>query len=175
MVTPAPPPAGHGRRHDPRFGSGAPDPIPGLSEAFVAIPVPGTSESDFTINSSNTLADVPNVRFHAAADATYQWKMTIFSNSNATADIQFQVNAPSGAAGMILGTYYVSGWQHGTLTYGSNQPVDGVAADILTIFEGILINGATPGDVQLQAAQNTSNASDTVVKAGSNVMAVKIA
>lgn len=52
---------------------------------------------------------------------------------------------------------------------------NGVGTIRHTRIKGFVVNGATPGNLQLQWAQNTANASDTTVRTNSAMKAWKLA
>lgn len=125
-----------------------------------------------TVNNSATLQNDDELKFSIGADETWTYRFVLQANSGTTPDFRFAVTAPSGATCRVA---YIdpegatSNGQYGcgvsTTTVSGNGGVD--------VYEitGAVTNGANAGDVTLQWAQFTANASNTIVYAGSYVVA----
>lgn len=126
--------------------------------------------SDETVNNSATFQDDNELFLSVEASTSYRVHLQLVYQSNATPDFKYQFTAPSGATFPVW-TFLGKGG--GVLVHdiaGSSGGVvglDGNAAN--TAFEawGILVVSSTAGTLRVQWAQNTANASDTIVRAGS--------
>lgn len=117
--------------------------------------------------SNTTLADVTGLGIVVPASAIYEFRMSLQYSTNTTADIKLAFTFPTGltmdvaAAGFSAGgeTWITTrGIQTTTWTWGGT----GNSA----FWHGTVTVGVNAGTLQVQAAQNTSNASTTNVEAG---------
>lgn len=183
---------GHGSSHHPK----GQDPIDGYttSEDFDAVEARvDTAESDidtlqgqvaFTdhktadqaaVNNSTTLVNSTELAVPVTASTSYAVTWTILYDSAAAADIKFGWTVPSGTKlywQAILPQAGATNWQSGDET--STPTAEGFGGIAVITIVGTIIASSTPGAVQLQHAQLTANASNTVVKAGSSVVAQKL-
>jgi hypothetical protein len=126
--------------------------------------------SNQTVNGSDVLTNVTGMSFSVVANAVYAGELVLYYNSGATPDIKFGLTVPSGATGTWGGLGY--DFTPVLLAFG---PIDittalgfgGLAADRAAFIRVALTISSTPGTVQLQFAQSTSNASNTTLLAGS--------
>ena len=128
--------------------------------------------ADETVNGSATLQNDDELLFAVAANETWQFEGVLFYTSGATPDIKITATGPSGAVGRF-----------GVVATSSNLSVEGRNDELgtgVTItspagnpgivhFYGAIANGANAGNLTLQWAQGTSDASDTIVHAGSYI------
>lgn len=129
-----------------------------------------------TVNATATLQDDDELFFAIGANETWSFRFLVQGNANATPDFKFAVTAPGGA----------------TCRYGTDDPegatsvanlacgvstgiVAGNTAEDVYEIVGTVVNGATPGNITLQWAQNTANALNSIVRAGSFLEANRIA
>lgn len=133
--------------------------------------------SDESVTSSTAVQADNELTFSIGANETYIIHVNVNATFAAAGSIKYSVTAPSGAtcnissfgadstgsAGEIM-----NGGCGTTGTYGG-----GGTASYETI-DGTITTGATSGSVTLQWAQNSSNASATIVKAGSSLVAYKV-
>jgi hypothetical protein len=127
-----------------------------------------------SVISSIGLQDDNELTFPIGANEEWSYRFVIQANSNAAADLRFAVTAPSGAICQVAfsdpeGSTSVG--QYGCGVTSTSVPGN-TAVDLYEIV-GTVQNGATPGNVTLQWAQFTLNASNTIVYAGSYVNAVR--
>lgn len=135
------------------------------------------ADQTFT-QSSTTLQDVTKLLFAVGASETWIFELFISYISGTTPNIKFSLSSPSGA----------------TIRWGITRLIAGVTAsdpvyEILTSGEkgilgtgasqgihimGTIVNSTTAGDLQLRGAQNTSDASDTIVHVNSWLKAYQI-
>jgi hypothetical protein len=139
--------------------------------------VTGRNLVDYVHPQSNTtLANVPGLYVDLEPNSVYRVWIVIASNSGATPDTKLGCVPPSGATGY----WFIHLFQGGVFLESSSTgvdygpfAVDGLGAVLLTLLDGIVITGAA-GSFQVTAAQNTSTASDTTIKLGSSIVAVKV-
>ena len=147
--------------------------------------------ADETVNNSSTLQNDDALLFSLAANTTYAVKLVLtLTAANATADWKFGFTAPAAATmnwdvfttPSIGGGAYTSGWAGaGTAnaatvlqTISGNAPIGSGAFIHGAIIEGVVYNGANTGNLQFQWAQNTANATNSVVNAGSYMFVTKL-
>lgn len=131
--------------------------------------------TDQTVNNTVTLVNSTNLVLSLAASASYIFDTLIMIDTNATADFQYNFALPSGA--FIRQSFWASNNADTTTNAGIYHFAADLAASIIggvatgTYMSGrptgIIITGVTAGNCQFQFAQNTANASNTVLKGGS--------
>lgn len=138
------------------------------------------------VGPSNTaLVNVTNmaVPLPAINGAIYQFRGVVWYNSNTTADIKFAFTMPAGGAtmrwgmaGLATGAAGVTGDVSLASITASATSVSfgGAAADAMAVIEGEITMGTVAGDLQLQAAQATSDASSTNILPRSRLEAWRI-
>lgn len=133
--------------------------------------------STLTKNANTTLADVTGLKFFVDDSQTWVFESQLQLSTAATPDIKMAFTVPSGAAG--TGTFLY----HATTAIASGRVSDWTASTSMTTaaagtgatLTGRIVNSTTAGWVQLQAAQDTSDASDTIVYVGSWITARRVA
>lgn len=122
---------------------------------------------DETVNNSATLQNDDQLVIAVPANTKWEVDGVFRFNSGTTPDIKAKFTVPASAtlkwnffaqAGTFLG------FQQDETTTAT---VDGIAAPVACLVKGILTVGATAGNLQLQWAQATANASNTIVQIGS--------
>lgn len=124
--------------------------------------------SDFIKNANTTLGDVTGLSFAIGASEVWAFLAAAYYISNASADLKYNLTVPSGASGR----YGVS--QGTQVTIGTTIVLGTDGTDDSHVFVGTVVNSTTAGTVQLQAAQNSSHASNTTIYTNSSMLAVKI-
>ncbi len=121
--------------------------------------------SDETISSNATLQNDDALLFAVGANEKWQFEGFLRWTTTAAADFKLQFTGPSGSVGFYTIEEITGGIGNG----GSelNSPLTYTAASGSAFFRGAIANGGTAGNLQLQWAQNTSDASNTTVHAGS--------
>lgn len=180
---------GHGRSHNSRIGSTGRDPIPDLQQALTDIAalqaagsglLTGKNDSDFISNADTTLSDVPGLSVALEANSVYQITASISYHSGNTPDFKYGFTTPTGSVGQVWAHYLDLAATNASSLY--DIAISGVtafgngagSANRLSIRIAGHIVTTNAGSLQFQAAQNTNDASDTVVMAGSNIVAVPI-
>jgi len=137
---------------------------------------------DEVVNNSKTLQDDDDLVFSIAASEIWYFEFFLNSLSGTTPKIKYALILPSGAT-LRACVYSInpSGAQAlQLLASASAVNIAGAGVtdgthNVLTRIYGYVLNSTTAGTVQLQWAQNTADASDTTVKAGSYLVANKLA
>lgn len=135
----------------------------------------GRTADSAAVNNSTVLVNDPVLFWALQANAVYDIRMAILYTSNATANLKWAFTFPAGCrldfgfSGLLLGGVNAVDTR-AAINLGSGvtiQTAGGTAPEALHI-NGTIRVGATPGNLQFQFAQNTANASNTVINAGSS-------
>lgn len=136
-----------------------------------------TKTTTETRASTTTLANDAALKFPMLANTKYRFRMYVYFQTGATPDFKFRHSGPASPTLMAV---------HRTWTQPGGTAFSGVAVDSAysvadvspsgantgvgrVYLEGIIHNGANAGDFVFQWAQNTSDAGNTSVLAGSSV------
>lgn len=139
--------------------------------------------ADVTVSNTTTLANATGLAIPLAANATYGLDGWLHWTSNPTADIKFQFSVPSGATGWWAGTgppagqVPVSGSERinyvdfGSVALTAALAFAGDDEFTSTVYISAIPRGyivtTNSGTLQLRFAQNTANASSTILRRGS--------
>ncbi len=129
-----------------------------------------------TVNPTATLQDDDELFFNIGANESWTFRIVIQSTSGTVPDYKFSVTAPSGATckfGVQDAEGAVSNANLGCGVSSGAIAGNGATHDVYEIL-GSVVNGSTAGPVTLQWAQNTANAGNTIVRAGSTLNAVRV-
>lgn len=130
-----------------------------------------------TVNNSATLVDDSVLKIPIGKNEVLRFAFTIFYNSNTTADFKFTFVGPSGATGRIaVGARTLTDGSiggGGAFALAGAVTCGGLGFEASIVGTVTIANGTTPGNVQLQWAQNTADASNTTVLANSNLSAIE--
>ena len=124
--------------------------------------------ADEIVSNSAVLQNDDELLLPLGANESWAFLIVIRLNSTAVADFSFKLTAPAGAVGeYIITAEGVAdsnpvGNVYGIVADGSNQ---------ILALRGVVVNGSTAGNLQLQWSQNTAEASDTKVLANSYIIA----
>lgn len=142
-----------------------------------------TADQTLTV-SSTTLQNVTGLSASVAANTTYVLDAVFLYDTGTTPDIKFAFTFPSGATlSYAPDGYLSSGTNFESYHTGSYRQASGTAYAVAGLgsgtvvsstVTGVLIVSSTAGTLQVQAAQNTSNASNTIVKADSWILLRKM-
>lgn len=130
--------------------------------------------ADETVNNSAVLQDDNELTVPIASSETLLVEVFVYATSSATADFRFNLTAPAGAT--IVGSTWGSRNDNLLAMYPVNstgvQAWSGQTSPYRMV--ATVINSTTAGNVTFQWAQNTAEASDTIVKLGSAIMATSV-
>jgi len=138
-----------------------------------------TSDQNFP---NTTLANVTSLVIPVLANTVWRFTMPVIYSAVAAADIKLGWTFPAGGrltASVVgfdaaLNTIYRQ-WDD-TVSPGSTIALGGsITIRMHVVIEGVFITAGTAGDVQLQAAQNTSDATSSVIYTNSTTWAVQLA
>lgn len=135
-------------------------------------------------NNSIAFTNVTGLAFSAEANSRYFVECFLFYNTAAARDIRFQWAFPVGTTGWF-GASGTESSSANSVGLGNRQslPVEtpGVHAfagdstiDSWADPAATILTGVTPGSVQLQFAQLSVGATDTIVRAGSTIRVTKL-
>lgn len=125
--------------------------------------------------SNTTLANDKQMGFWMAANAKYRITGRIFFDTTAAADFKYAFTGPAGATLIRFDRTHAAAGATPTdlvtdVVYPASTALTGTGTDGGKVkFEAIVHNGATAGLFAFQWAQNTSNAGNTTVRAGSAI------
>lgn len=151
---------------------------PTAAQLQLAYPDLAIKATDETVNNSATLQNDDELLLTVVANAKYRVDMHVIWNSNSTADWKWAWTTPTGLSGFFTATGFPAGsatLYTGALPWSGTGSNEGQGADVYTKFSGILITGANAGTLQFQWAQNTANASNTIVRAASFLSLLRMA
>jgi len=124
--------------------------------------------ADQTVNGSTVLQDDDELFFTAQANKNYAFLMQAGINSDVTPDLKRAWSFPAGASGT---TTDGGDWDSGTVVItqpiGTSRKTTTSGVDRSCMWIGFFQTGGTAGVFQWQWAQNTFEASDTIVLKGS--------
>lgn len=132
--------------------------------------------SDETVNNSSSLQNDDELFIPLDANSTYIFDGLITYTSGTTADFQMDFTAPAGATGrrwLINGASTITACSTTAMNFNGgaiDASATGIGATGGTCdvpIKGTVTTTGTSGTFQVQWAQNTADASDTTVKAGS--------
>jgi hypothetical protein len=129
-------------------------------------------DANQVVNNSATLVDIPQLKINVDAYERIMFRFNVFYNTAAAADFKYQVSIPGSPTlyrqlteGMAPDDTAVD---LAIATSSAAVSLTGAAnANGYVRITGVLQNGANAGQLKLQFAQDTANASDTTVYAGS--------
>ncbi len=133
------------------------------------------------VNNSAVLQDDNHLIMAVAANEVWEFAINLWYDSGTTPDLKVGFTIPSGAT--LRWTSMGDNASAGAITGG--DAIDGSATQAFFgagladfrhgLIVGVILNGATPGNLTMQWAQNTQNASDTTIYSGSSLVAHRLA
>jgi hypothetical protein len=129
-----------------------------------------------TVNNSATLQDDNHLSFHLPANGQWIFDASIKWSSGATPDLKLDWTLPSGTTGRygVVGDQ-AQGTPDAQLDMAGTNVFPGGSGNFSTYLAGEITMGSAAGLVTLQWAQNTANASDTILQKGSWVRVMRAA
>lgn len=128
--------------------------------------------ADETVNNSDTLQNDDELLFPVGANQVWAFELFIKWQSGATPDIKFKWSVPSGTT---MNWHTDEGNYDESTESTTRTTMPGRIVAAMNTITGIVVVGSTPGNVVLQWAQNTQDASDTKVLTNSVIVATKLA
>ena len=132
---------------------------------------------------NNTYQDDDELKLAVDASSKYNFRFVLFTRSATVPDMKFQVTGPTGATCVYMLQNTEDAISHGTTAGTSNRAtacsssmvmVTAAATDETLEIVGSMTTSVTAGDITLQWAQNTTNATPATVYAGSYLVAYKV-
>ncbi len=152
-----------------------------LSGTLSVIPTANKSKTvteiqNNVLNPTATLQPDDQLFFAVGANETWHYRFHLQITGNTAPDVKFSVTAPAGATCINSVSEAENALAVGNLGCGvsSGSVPMSTATDVFEIA-GTIVNGATAGNVTLNWAQNTANAANTSVLAGSFLTATRVA
>jgi len=139
------------------------------------VPLFAFKVADEIVNNSTTFQDDDELFFTLEANAVYEGNLHVVYNSGTTPDLKWQFTKPSGATQTdwsFLGYSTASALTYGT--GGESATAGGLGGKTTADAYG-LITTTNAGTLRLQWAQNTANASNTTIYAGSYLRCLRVA
>jgi len=118
---------------------------------------------DETLASSEVMQDDDIIKLSVRPLTKYAITLHLIYDSGTTPDLDISLVAPSGSTG---GYTKQASTGSPLISFGNQLNFAGSGASKMAFVNGVLIVGATAGDLQLQWAQATSDVGNTTVKAG---------
>lgn len=133
------------------------------------------STSNFTKNTNDTLADVTGIVTAIGASEVRHVVCDLQCSANASGGLKVAFTVPSGAA--VTGTveFITASGLAATRSSDLTSASGSTAAVVAIRISATVVNSTTAGNVQLQAAQNASHASDSIIYAQSTMTSTRIA
>jgi hypothetical protein len=136
--------------------------------------------SDTSRNTTTTLTADPDLKFPVEASKDYDFEILVWMQAaGATPDFKFTLVGPSGSTiwwGPIeqgANVYFTPSTSAAAAILEGGDPLvvagSGTTGPYGLLLKGTVMNGATPGDVELHWAQNTSDGGNCTVKRPSRI------
>ncbi len=130
-----------------------------------------TKAADQQVTSSETQVNDNTLFITCKANKIYLMRLLIFQNSQATPDMDINLTLPSGATA-IWNTGVALGKTGSTMADVTTEVMlAGTGGSKTHLFYIQVVMSSTAGNVQLQFAQDTSDAGATIMKRGSSLTA----
>ena len=128
--------------------------------------------ADETVNNSAVLQNDDHLFFSVGANEVWILYGTLRASVLAANDIKIAFTMPTGGEAVYYslssgGIWVVSPNAHETL-------IPGDRTDMTLYLGGIVYNGATAGNIQMQWAQVTASVADTILKINSTLIAFRV-
>jgi hypothetical protein len=139
--------------------------------------------SDQSVTSSTTMVNESALIAPMAANEVWFLRYTILYTAAAAGDLNVTFTLPSGGTIAFCynswpdsgGTIDTNVWT-GTASPNASRSFNGISTTVPSalVIEGVFINGGSSGDVRLQFAQVTSNATASTIKTNSALIGAKL-
>lgn len=125
---------------------------------------------DETINSSTVFQDDDTLFFAPAINTRSEFFLYLLINSGNVPDFKYQFTGPSGAIALIIAQTFSASSEANTRSFSSSQLITSDGIDEVVVVHGFIKMAGTAGNIQLQWAQNVSDAGDTSVLEGAHII-----
>ena len=142
------------------------------------VPLEADKPSDQCVTSSAVFVNDSALAVTPAVNATYIVDCVIYYTAVSGADFKFQFTAPAGATFEHVATYVntAGSFNQGVQQLTEPHAAQGNGTTVMSVeFTGTLVMGATAGNLQVQFAQNVSNATASISKQYSYLRARRVA
>lgn len=134
--------------------------------------IPRRTSDSSAVNNSTTLVNDSTLKVSIGASRSYWFYGVVLYNTSAVADLKLAFTVPAGASLIWAGIgYHLSTAAGVAFNYasgsGTTMSFGGVGANTCCFILGTGTISATQGDLQLQFAQDTAEATNTVLLSGS--------
>lgn len=127
--------------------------------------------ADETVNSTTTLQDDDELTTALSANKRYFFVLYLYFVSDATPDFKYLLTVPTGSNSRRIVSDWGAVFESSTTTPSiSTSPLVSNSNQYTVSVHGYVITAGTAGNLTLQWAQNTSDAANTTVKAGSTLI-----
>ena len=146
-----------------------------LTPARLNAPIPRIvrKTTDETIISNSTYQNDDALVISVVANATYTGHLHIVYNSGTAPDFKVVGTVPSGTTTPFW-TWHAAPAPGQATSLTTGAFFDGTAGNAPFDAYGLVITGGTAGNVQIQWAQTTLTASNTIVRAGSYISLTRV-
>jgi hypothetical protein len=127
-----------------------------------------------TLANSAALQDDDDLTFSIGANEVWAIDLLLNFSANSVPDIQVAFNGPAGLDDLDVQWHTNDGMTGSLHAYETSFTYNNGNTDATAIIRGFVKNGATPGTFALRWAQNTSNATAIIMRAGSHLIAHKL-
>lgn len=146
-----------------------------IDQLEARVPSIAYKTADETVNNSATLQSDNEMLLPMLVNTKYRLRSRCLFLSNATPDIKIGWSGPSG----FTMNWSIIGFQSGTFAAyaydATGVPnIDGAGVNDEFFIDGTVTTSSTAGSLTMTWAQNTANASDTIMRAGSYIELAKI-
>lgn len=157
-------------------------PYSGLPIEVSSVVVNKRKPLDEVVNNSDVLQDDNDLSFFVDVKEVWIFDLFVIYNdsSGGLADFKFSVVGPSGSTVKWVPIFtnfasvtFLGAVENGGSSYSANGSIGGTT-DGAVVIKGTIVNGNVAGNLKLQWAQDTINASDLKVRANSWLRAIKI-
>lgn len=151
--------------------------VTALQSVVSAAPVWATKNVDETVNNSSALQNDNDLSLSLASNASYVLTCHLIQNSGATPAFKLDLPLPGGATwwpGSFICGASLATAQLGVMGTPAITGISGTGSDSFVDFHARL-DTTSSGTLTLRWAQTTANASNTIVRAGSYLMAQRTA
>lgn len=124
--------------------------------------------ADETVNNSASLQDDDELKFDVGANQKWCGLIFLRHNTGTTPDIKVDFSVPSGAS------VYTAHTNENSKSGGAVAILTGTGNNAYMMLSFLVVVSSTAGTVNMQWAQNTADASDTKVLAGSMLIIKRI-